>query len=205
MDKSAWLPMPARLRAADCSDEAVGQVGLARPIAIMIHPRRRFDPRISCRCNLSHDHPRSSTASDRESVALARFLLLEEQGRWPRRSGILPSAELLETADRRRKTSAARLNELTAIHGLAGFAAGSVLVVGLGASGKFDAGTAFSAGFALAKRLAAKPRGSMSLAASRGVPARPPVGSRRWLQGLSPGPGDRACGSPSPTGTRSKP
>ncbi len=55
------------------------------------------------------------------------------------------------------------LGELTVVHGPTGFAAGSVLIVGLGPSSKFDAGTAYSAGFALAKRLAGKPRDSVAL------------------------------------------
>ncbi len=54
--------------------------------------------------------------------------------------------------------------ELTVIHGPAGFAAGSLLIVGLGSVSKFDAGTAYGAGFALAKRLAGKPRDTVALA-----------------------------------------
>src|SRR5271157_1760221 len=52
------------------------------------------------------------------------------------------------------------VGELTVVHGPAGFAAGSVLIVGLGPTSKFDAGAAYAAGFALAKRLAGKPRES---------------------------------------------
>jgi leucyl aminopeptidase len=56
------------------------------------------------------------------------------------------------------------VGDLTVVHDPGGFAAGSVLVAGLGLRARFDAGAAFSAGFALAKRLAAKPRESVVLA-----------------------------------------
>ena len=55
------------------------------------------------------------------------------------------------------------LGELTALHGIAGFEAGSILVVGLGAQGKLDARGAYTAGLALAKRLAGKPRESVAV------------------------------------------
>jgi leucyl aminopeptidase len=55
------------------------------------------------------------------------------------------------------------LGELTALYEVSGVEAGSVLLVGLGARGRFDAGAAFSAGFALAKRLAGKRRESVAV------------------------------------------
>ena len=50
------------------------------------------------------------------------------------------------------------LGELTALYDLAGLEAGAVLLVGLGPRRRFEPGAAFSAGFALAKRLAGKRR-----------------------------------------------
>ena len=50
------------------------------------------------------------------------------------------------------------LGELTALYALPGVEASAVLLVGLGPRRRFDAGAAFSAGFALAKRLAGKRR-----------------------------------------------
>ncbi|APW59429.1 leucyl aminopeptidase [Paludisphaera borealis] len=55
------------------------------------------------------------------------------------------------------------LGELTALHGLAGFEVPSVLLVGLGTRNKFDALAAYTAGVALAKRLAGKPRDSVAV------------------------------------------
>src|SRR5262245_40281291 len=75
------------------------------------------------------------------------------------------------------------LGEMTALHGVSGFACGSVLIVGLGLRGKFDAGWAFSAGFALSKRLAAKPREKVALALPSGVD--PAV--RGWVSALVEG------------------
>jgi leucyl aminopeptidase len=56
------------------------------------------------------------------------------------------------------------LGELTPLYHVAGVEAGGVLLVGLGSRGKFDAGAAFSAGVALAKRLAGKRRESVAVA-----------------------------------------
>jgi leucyl aminopeptidase len=53
--------------------------------------------------------------------------------------------------------------ELTALYAVAGLEASAVLVVGLGPRARFDAGAAFSAGFALAKRLAAKRRDAVAV------------------------------------------
>src|SRR5947209_18997083 len=57
-----------------------------------------------------------------------------------------------------RKEVTGSLGELTALHGIPGFAAESLLLVGLGSRAKFGAGSAFAAGFALAKRLSGKAR-----------------------------------------------
>ena len=74
-----------------------------------------------------------------------------------------PLAEVVERElDRKEITGGA--GELTPILGLSGFAAGSILVAGLGTSEKYDAGAAFSAGYAVAKKLSGKPRESVALA-----------------------------------------
>jgi leucyl aminopeptidase len=55
------------------------------------------------------------------------------------------------------------LGELTPLYEVSGLAAGSVLLVGLGPRSRFDSGAAFSAGFALSKRLAGKRRESVAV------------------------------------------
>ncbi|WP_148593223.1 leucyl aminopeptidase [Aquisphaera giovannonii] len=64
---------------------------------------------------------------------------------------------------RDRKELTGSLGELTAIHEPAGFAAASALLVGLGPLEKWDAGAAFTAGFAASKRLAGQPRDEVAL------------------------------------------
>ena len=56
------------------------------------------------------------------------------------------------------------LGELTLLYDVPGLTAEAVLLVGLGPRDRFDSGAAFSAGFALAKRLAGKPRESVAVA-----------------------------------------
>jgi leucyl aminopeptidase len=79
-----------------------------------------------------------------------------------------PLAELLGRLIAAKDLTAA-VGDMLTIHGPAGLAAGSVLVVGLGNREKFDAGTAFTAGFALAKRLASKPREQVALTLPAGI------------------------------------
>ncbi len=55
------------------------------------------------------------------------------------------------------------LAEMAAIYEPGGIAAGAVLLVGLGPRGRFDAGAAFTAGVAAAKRLAGKARDSVAI------------------------------------------
>ena len=55
------------------------------------------------------------------------------------------------------------LGELTALYELSGLEAGAVLLVGLGPRRRFEPGAAFSAGFALAKRLAGKRRDAVAV------------------------------------------
>jgi leucyl aminopeptidase len=57
----------------------------------------------------------------------------------------------------------ASLGELTPLYEASGLAANSVMVVGLGQRGRFDAGAAFTAGLAAAKRLASKRRESVAM------------------------------------------
>ncbi len=66
------------------------------------------------------------------------------------------------------------IGELTTLYGLEGARAGSVLLVGLGARDRFDAGAAYSAGFAAAKRLCARRRESVAIAL-------PPTGEPRSI------------------------
>jgi leucyl aminopeptidase len=75
------------------------------------------------------------------------------------------------------------LGELTSLHAVPGCAADSVLIVGLGPRLKFDPGAAYSAGFALAKRLSSKSRESIALSVpdlGNDVPA-------DWISALTAG------------------
>ncbi len=75
------------------------------------------------------------------------------------------------------------LGELTALHGIPGFAAESLLLVGLGLRAKFGAGSAFAAGFALAKRLSGKLRDHVSVLIPEGANLNPP----EWFSALVEG------------------
>jgi leucyl aminopeptidase len=55
------------------------------------------------------------------------------------------------------------LGELTPFHDVAGFESSSVMLVGLGPKNRFDAGAAYSAGFAFSKRLAGKRRDDVAV------------------------------------------
>jgi leucyl aminopeptidase len=55
------------------------------------------------------------------------------------------------------------LGEITPLYEVSGLGARSILLVGLGPRGRFDAGVAYTAGFAAAKRLAAKRRESVAI------------------------------------------
>jgi len=91
------------------------------------------------------------------------LLLLEEQGELAVEVRDTALGDLLSRLIVQKEITGSA-GELTVVHGPAGFAAGSVLIVGLGPTSKFDAGTAYAAGFALAKRLAGTPRESVALA-----------------------------------------
>ncbi|MGZ3356719.1 MAG: M17 family peptidase N-terminal domain-containing protein, partial [Isosphaeraceae bacterium] len=91
------------------------------------------------------------------------LLLLEEQGELAVEVRDTALGDLLSRLIVQKEITGSA-GELTVVHGPAGFAAGSVLIVGLGPTSKFDAGAAYAAGFALAKRLAGKPRESVALA-----------------------------------------
>ena len=73
--------------------------------------------------------------------------------------------------------------DLVTVHGPAGFAAGSILVVGLGAREKFDPAASFTAGLALGKRLAGQPRDQVALALPSGVD----LWSSQWVSALIEG------------------
>src|SRR4051794_37658167 len=83
--------------------------------------------------------------------------LFEEQGDLPDDLMQMPLGRLVTRLIGQKEITGS-LAELTPLHGVSGLAADSVLVVGLGPRAKFDAGAAFSAGFALAKRLSARKR-----------------------------------------------
>jgi leucyl aminopeptidase len=63
-----------------------------------------------------------------------------------------------------RKDFKGGLGDLVPLFDVPGLAAEAVLLVGLGARDRFDAGAAYSAGLALAKRLAGQPRASVAVA-----------------------------------------
>jgi leucyl aminopeptidase len=89
-------------------------------------------------------------------------------GHFEDEGGLPPGVEgtsLAATLDRLRSTKdlTGSLGELTALHGPSGFAAGSVLLVGLGPRARFDPGAAFTAAVAASKRLAGKSRESVAL------------------------------------------
>ena len=94
--------------------------------------------------------------------------LFEDQGDLPIGVQDTPLGNVLGTLIAQKEVSGS-LAELTALHAPGGFAAGSVLVAGLGPRGKFDAGAAFAAGFALSKRLAGKARETIAVALPTGV------------------------------------
>ena len=94
--------------------------------------------------------------------------LFEDQADLPAGVQDTPLGNLLRALISQKELTGS-LAELTPVHGPAGFAAGSVLVVGLGPRGKFDSGAAFAAGFALAKRLAGKPRETIAVAFPSGA------------------------------------
>jgi leucyl aminopeptidase len=88
--------------------------------------------------------------------------LFEGQDELPGGAAGTPLAEVATRLQTQKDLTGA-LAELTTIHAPAGFAAGSLLILVLGPRSRFDAGAAFAAGFAAAKRLAARPRGSVSV------------------------------------------
>jgi leucyl aminopeptidase len=93
-----------------------------------------------------------------------------------------PLGELLSRL-RDQKELAGTVGELIPVHGSVGLAAGSVLVVGLGTRARFNAGAAFSAGFALAKRLAGKPRDVVALT----LPAETDASAGDWVSAMVEG------------------
>ena len=86
-----------------------------------------------------------------------------------------------------RKEVTGSLGELTALHGIPGFAAESLLLVGLGLRAKFDAGSAFAAGFALAKRLSGKARDHVAVLIPEGVDLNPPEYLSALVEGVVAG------------------
>ncbi len=98
------------------------------------------------------------------NIALVRQPIVEVQAKWLVVGIFEDEAEppdglqgtALEETVRRlisEKEVTGSLGELTPLYEIAGFAASAVLLVGLGPRSRFDSGAAFSAGFALSKRL----------------------------------------------------
>jgi leucyl aminopeptidase len=108
--------------------------------------------------------------------------LLEEQGDLPAEVRDTPLGGLLGRLIIQKEVTGSA-GEMTVVHGPAGFAAAAVLILGLGPISKFDAGTAYSAGFTLAKRLAGKPRESVALA----IPDAIDHSVRGWISALVAG------------------
>ena len=73
------------------------------------------------------------------------------------------------------------------------------------AEGEFDAGAAFSAGVAAAKRLAGKPRDEVAVGLALAVDVRPPSAPRPWSRASSSAPAGPASARPSRAGIRSEP
>ena len=129
--------------------------------------------------------------------------LFENQGELPEGVRGTPLGGLLDRLIAEKEITGS-LGDLVAVHGPAGFAAGSILVVGLGTREKFDAASAFTAGYTLAKRLASKPRSRVSLTLPSGVDP----GTGQWVSALVEGVvagtcAVLACASPRPTAIRS--
>ena len=112
------------------------------------------------------------------NIALVRQPIVEVQAKWlvvgifeddAEPADGLQGSPLEETV--RRLTSdkevTGSLGELTPLYEVAGLAAAAVLLVGLGPRSRFDSGAAFSAGFALSKRLAGKRRESVAIVLPR--------------------------------------
>ena len=101
--------------------------------------------------------------ADQVSASWLVVVIFEGQAELP---GALQGTSLADVLAREieRKEITGGAGELTPILGLSGFAAGSVLIAGLGSRDKFEGGAAFSAGFSIAKRLSGKPRDSVAVA-----------------------------------------
>ncbi|ODU00606.1 MAG: peptidase M17 [Planctomycetes bacterium SCN 63-9] len=128
------------------------------------------------------------TASPLDQVSASWLVvgLFEGQDRLPDQVQGTPLAEVLtKEIDRKEITGSA--NELTPILGLSGFAAGSLLVVGLGKREKLDAGVSFSAGYTLAKRLSGKARDSVAIALPEVDEARLPAIISALVEGVIAG------------------
>jgi len=102
-----------------------------------------------------------------------------------------PAADIRETsadAIRARLTEEKEikgaLGELTPLHAPEGFAARSLLLVGLGPKDKFDARAAFTAGAALGKRLAGGPKESVAVGLAAIVEAGRPESVSALVEGI---------------------
>ena len=96
--------------------------------------------------------------------------LFEDQGDLPAGVQDTPLGNVLGALIAQKELTGS-LAELTPVHGPAGIRRGLGAGRRPGPRGKFDAGAAFAAGFALAKRLAGKPRETIAVALPAGVDA----------------------------------
>ncbi len=126
-------------------------------------------------------HLQRQSWAESQSSWLVMFLM-EDAGAPPAEVRGTPLGEQLDRLLAQKDLTGSTC-ELTAVHAPSGYPAGSVMVVGLGHSGKFNAAVAYSAGFALAKRLAGKPRESVSLAIPE-ISVRP---NSEWVPALVAG------------------
>ena len=87
--------------------------------------------------------------------------LFEDESEPPRELGGTAADDIVKRLVAE-KDMTGSLGELTPFYSVGGLAAKSLLLVGLGPRGRFDAGAAFSAGFAFSKRLSSKRRESVA-------------------------------------------
>jgi len=115
--------------------------------------------------------------------------LFEDQAVPPSETRGTPLADLL-TRLLAGKELPGELGASTPLHAVPGLAAGSVLAYGLGPREGFSASAAFSAGVAVAKKLAGKPRGTVAVAAPEAADSAPLLSA--FVEGLVVG--TRGCG-----------
>lgn len=133
--------------------------GTIGPLATLHSDRKLF--------RLMMTHVLRQGVAESPSAWLVLFAF-EDPAELPGGVGETPLGGLLERLIAEKELTGS-IGELVTVHGPAGFAAGSLLLVGLGAREKFNPDASFTAGYALAKRLSGKPREQVALALPSGV------------------------------------